>query len=55
MAEEILYPDSEGAWICKKHKAQRGFDRYGSNCYRCLIEKLEKLQAKKDKLKTALH
>ena len=38
-------PDSEGAWICVKHKLERGHAKYGSHCYRCLVEKHGQLQA----------
>ena len=45
METERLYRDAEGAWICKKHKDERGSNKYGSNCYRCLRAKYEQLQA----------
>ena len=42
---EQMKPDSEGAWICKRHEVERGHDKYGSYCFRCLKEKHEQLQS----------
>jgi hypothetical protein len=41
----ILFPDSEGGWICAKHKKERGSERHGSNCYRCLEADNKRLRA----------
>ncbi len=46
-----MKPDSEGAWICKKHELERGHDNYGSHCFRCLKEIHAQLQAELDKVK----
>ncbi len=40
-----MIPDYEGAWICKKHKLERGHAKYGSHCYRCSVETIEQLKA----------
>ncbi|KKK56101.1 hypothetical protein LCGC14_3067890, partial [marine sediment metagenome] len=48
------FPDSEGGWICERHKIEKGHDKYGSNCYRCRVERIEQLQADLDKYKDAL-
>ena len=42
---EVMVPDSEGAWICKRHKADKGHSKYGKNCHGCSLEKIEQLQA----------
>jgi len=42
--EEKLYPDSEGAWICEKHRKIRGDQKHGSNCYRCAKERIKELE-----------
>lgn len=39
-----LTPDSEGGWICDKHKKERGTQKHGSNCYRCLLAKNKRLR-----------
>ncbi len=49
MVDEQLYQHSEGAWICHKHKIETEGQKHGSNCYRCLKDKTEQLQAKLDK------
>lgn len=41
-----LFPDSEGGWICDIHKKERGSQKYGSNCYRCLQAENERLRDK---------
>jgi hypothetical protein len=50
-----MFPDSEGGWICKRHNDERGSSKYGSNCYRCSLEKIKELEAENEKLKKALN
>ncbi len=55
MAVEQLFPDSEGGWICKRHKIDKGHAKYGSNCYRCKVERIKKLQAELAAAKALLY
>ena len=53
MARERLYPDSEGGWICERHKVERGHGKHGSNCYRCADEKNDTLNKRIAELEKA--
>lgn len=51
---DALFPDSEGGWICTKHKKERGSQKYGSNCYLCAAAANEKHIAAKRELGKSL-